>query len=55
VGAAALDQDSVERRGRISACSYPLTPTKSEKGLPKEQKRRKILSYDLEKTEGSSF
>jgi hypothetical protein len=32
-----------------------LTPTKSKRGLPKEQKRRKILSYDLEKTERSSF
>jgi hypothetical protein len=33
----------------------PLTPTKSEKGLPKAQKRRKILSSDREKTERSSF
>jgi hypothetical protein len=32
-----------------------LTPTKSEKGLPKEQKRRKILSYDLDTTERRSF
>jgi hypothetical protein len=32
-----------------------LTPTKSEKGLPKEQKRGKLLSDDLEKTERSFF
>ena len=49
--AVANSRDAETRQGTIN----PLTPTKSEKGLPKEQKRRRILSYDREKTERSSF
>jgi hypothetical protein len=32
-----------------------LTPTKSERGLPKGKKRRTILSQDLGTTERRSF
>ena len=39
----------------VGVCLSALTPTKWERGLPKEKKRRTILSKDLCKAERSSF